>query len=612
MPGVIVYTTPGSCHLPSPLFWRTSSLNDCSCSPEPTALQQQQPSSPCTRLLRQRRRIVLPSADHVQSWLRRGLASRVPIERLIHRIGGNRFSCHASCAAAGEGPGVERAGVWGALLEPIDPRLPLDPHKSLINEDFSPALPEQRTFSVWDLASLWVGLVVGIPTYYMAGSLVEMGMSWWQGILTVLAGNLIVLVPMILSGHGGTKYGIPFPVLSRAAFGIRGANVPSLLRALVGCGWFGIQTWIGGQAIFQLLNALLQVKMDGAVIPFIGTSLPELGCFLLFWSMQVGIIWNGIESIRELEKYCAPVLIGLSASLLAWAYCRAGGFGPMLSAPSQFIVGGPKEGQFWAAFFPALTANVGFWATLSLNIPDFTRYAHSQADQLVGQALGLPLFMAAFTFVGLAVTSATVVIFGRAISDPIEVLSLVGSFVPTLLSLVGVILATITTNIAANVVAPANALVNINPAVFSFRKGGMITAILSILLAPWRLIQSSQGFIYTWLIGYSALLGPVGGIVITDYFLVRNRDLNISDLYSMSPDGQYWYSGGFNLNAMASLVLGVLPNVPGFLASAGLVEKVPQAFKLIYDNSWFVGFLLSSAVYWLLTSRGRTAAVSLP
>ncbi|KAL2653938.1 hypothetical protein R1flu_022066 [Riccia fluitans] len=608
MPGVILRTTPGaSFQFSFPHTWRTKSWSSSplnsrplSCSGTPLTLP---PGLHKQRRIWAGRRLILQSADYRQVTIKNPQIVRLVKKQLTCSASGFDTSNGSLDSAQSDG------GLLDALLEPIDPRLPQNPDKLLINDDFSPALPEQRSFSVWDLASLWVGLVVGIPTYYMAGSLVEMGMAWWQGILTVLAGNLIVLIPMVLSGHGGTKYGLPFPVLSRAAFGIRGANVPSLLRALVGCGWFGIQTWIGGQAIFRLLNALVQNQVQTAVIPFIGTSFPELACFLFFWFLQVCIIWNGIESIREMEKLCAPVLIGLSASLLAWAVFRAGGFGPMLSAPSQFVAGGPKEGQFWAVFFPALTANVGFWATLSLNIPDFTRYARNQSDQLVGQALGLPLFMAAFTFVGLAVTSATVVVFGRAISDPIAVLSLIGSAVPTLLSLVGVILATITTNIAANVVAPANALVNVNPSFFSFRKAGLITATLSILLAPWRLIQSTQGFIYTWLIGYSALLGPVGGIVITDYFLIRNRSLDVTDLFSMSSEGQYWYTWGFNFRALAALVLGVLPNIPGFLHSVGFIKNVPGAFQIIYGNSWFVGFLLSSACYWVLTATAKKSAV---
>ncbi|KAG0586952.1 hypothetical protein KC19_2G130500 [Ceratodon purpureus] len=505
----------------------------------------------------------------------------------------------------GGGDGRDGAGVgfWEGLLEPIAPQVPSDPDRSLWNEDFAPTMASGRMFSTLDMACLWIGLVVGVPTYYMAGSLVELGMAWWQGILTVLIGNLVVLVPMVLSGHAGTKFGVPFPVLARASFGIRGANVPSLLRALVACGWFGIQTWIGGQAIYQLLNTLLKGSLTGGAVPWLGISVAEFGCFMVFWLLQVGIIWNGIESIRELEKLSAPILILLSGALLAWAYIQAGGFGPMLSLPSQFIPGGPKEGQFWQTFFPALTANVGFWATLSLNIPDFTRYSKSQADQLTGQAIGLPLFMAAFTFVGLAVTSATVVIFGQAISDPIQLLARIDGVLPTLLSLVGVILATLTTNIAANVVAPANALVNLNPSIFSFRTAGLFTAIIGILLQPWRLIQTSQDYIYTWLIGYSALLGPVGGIMLVDYFGLRGRSLNIDDIFSRDKGALYWYTNGYNIAALAALFAGIIPNIPGFLVATGVLKNCPHIFTVIYDNAWFVGFCIAGLVYWALSKR---------
>ncbi|GAQ82450.1 allantoin permease [Klebsormidium nitens] len=473
-------------------------------------------------------------------------------------------------------------------------------------------MPEGRIFSIWDLTSLWIGLVVAVPTYYLAGSLVEMGMSWWQGVVTVFCGNLLVLLPMILNGHPGTKYGIPFPVLSRASFGILGTNIPSLLRALVACGWFGIQSWVGGQAIYTLANACLGGKLAQPPTPWLGTSVPELASFFVFWSLQVAIIWNGIESIRDLEKYSAPVLILMCAALLAWAYTQAGGFGSMLSTPSQFVPGGPKEGQFWSAFFPSLTANVGFWATLSLNIPDFTRYAHSQRDQLTGQAIGLPLFMAAFTFVGLAVTSATVVIFGEAISDPIALLGRIEGVLPIALSLLGLTLATLTTNIAANVVAPANALVNLDPTRFSFRAGGLLTAVLGFVLAPWRLISSTQGFIFTWLIGYSALLGPVGGIVITDYFILRRRKLNVDALYTYGPDSEYWYRGGYNTAALTALAVGVLPNVPGFLQAAGFVASIPPIWRTVYNNAWVVGFTTAAVLYYfLMQSRGREPVVRL-
>ncbi|CAI5969661.1 unnamed protein product [Closterium sp. NIES-64] len=424
------------------------------------------------------------------------------------------------------------------------------------------------------MASLWVGLVVGVPTWYLAATLVEVGMAWWQGLLTVLAGNLLVLIPMLLNGHPGCKYGVPFPVLARAAFGVKGANLPSLLRGLVACGWFGIQTWIGGSAILQLVTHLpaAQGAAGAAALAaapnlpgwFGGVTYAELGCFLVFWVGQLGIVWRGIECIRHLESASAPVLL------------LAGGLGPMLSAPSLFAPGGPKHGQFWKTFFPALTANVGFWATLSLNIPDFTRYSRSQASQAIGQALGLPVTMVAFAFVGLAVTSATLVVFGPpAIPDPVLLLSKIPGLLPSLLACTGLCLATLTTNIAANVVAPANALVNLAPRRVSFAAGATVTALAGLLLAPWRLVRSPAdgggggggGAFFAWLVAYSALLGPIAGVLVADYFLLRKTELDVDGLYSLDPSGPYWYAGGYNPAAVFALVAGVLPNLPGFLAA---------------------------------------------
>ncbi|CAM8962999.1 unnamed protein product [Rhodiola kirilowii] len=339
-----------------------------------------------------------------------------------------------------------------------------------------------------------------------------------------------------------TKYGISFPVLARSAFGIRGANVPTLLRALVGCGWYGIETWIGGEAIFLLLP-------------------------------------GGIDGIRDLEKYSAPILIVLTCSFLIWAYVKAGGFGHMLSLSSRL-----SNREFWALFFPSLTANISFWATLALNIPDFTRYARSQTDQVIGQA-GLPVFMGLFTFVGLAITSSTAVIFGRVISSPIQLLGEIGGLGTIILAIIGISLATITTNIAANVVAPANALVNLSPSKFTFRRGALLTALLGIAFQPWRLLKSSESFVYTWLVGYSALLGPIGGIILADYYLIRRMNLSLKDLYTLSPEGAYYYSGGYNLKAMVALVVGIVPVVPGLLNNVGILSSVPDLFVIIYNNA---------------------------
>ncbi|MFT5829676.1 MAG: NCS1 family nucleobase:cation symporter-1 [Bacteroidia bacterium] len=476
-----------------------------------------------------------------------------------------------------------------------------NPDPTLINDDLAPTSPENRNWSVLHMASLWIGMVVCVPTYMLAGGLIALGMNWWQAVGTVLLGNVVVLVPMILNGHAGTKLGVPFPVLSRASFGIRGANIPSVLRGLVACGWFGIQTAIGGSAIYQLAGALMGEPLGGADIAWLHLNPSELVCFLAFLGFQLVIIYRGIDSIKLLETWAAPFLILMGLALLAWAYNKADGFGNMLSAKSAFDVGGEKEGQFLAHFFPALTGMVGFWATLSLNIPDFTRYAKSQKDQALGQAIGLPLFMTLFAFIGVAVTSASVKIYGEAIPDPTELAGRMGGGFGVALALAALTIATLSTNIAANVVSPANAIMNLSPQKATFRIGGFITAFIGVAIMPWRLIESTDGYIFTWLIGYSALLGPIGGILIADYFLVRRTNIDVNALFRR--DGEYWYSSGFNWTAIAALVIGILPNVPGFLYQAGFIESTPNVFQTIYTYAWFVGFLLSAGIYTLLMPK---------
>jgi NCS1 family nucleobase:cation symporter-1 len=478
-----------------------------------------------------------------------------------------------------------------------------NPDPTLINDDIRPTTAEERHWSVMNMASLWVGMVVCVPTYMLAAGLIKQGMNWSQAVLTVMLGNIIVLVPMILNGHPGTKYGVPFPVMSRAAFGIHGAHIPSLLRALVACGWFGIQTWIGGSAIYQLLGVMMGGAIGGDPIGFLGINGAEFGCFLVFWAIQVAILWHGVESIRVLETLAAPFLIIMGLALLAWAYVKAGGFGNMLSTPSQFAVGGPREGQFWSVFFPSLTAMVGFWATLSLNIPDFTRYAKSQRDQILGQAIGLPLTMTLFAFIGVAVTSATTVIYGEAIWDPTILLGKMGGGFTVVISLFALSIATLSTNIAANVVSPANALINVAPHKITFRMGGLITAAVGVAIMPWKLIASTSGYIFTWLIGYSALLGPIGGILIADYFILRRTEYDLNGLFRK--DGPYWYTGGFNPAAIIALVLAVAPNVMGFAKAAGFVQSVDPIWTTIYTYAWFVGFFLAGAIYLALMWGSR-------
>ena len=432
---------------------------------------------------------------------------------------------------------------------------------------------------------------VCIPTYVLAGSMIDAGMTWWQSVLTVLLGNLIVLVPMILMGHAGTKYGIPFPVLARASFGTRGAHIPAIARSLVACGWFGIQTWIGGFAIYQALGALgwLDIAADTTVIPLLGITGLQFICFLAFWVLNFLIVLRGIDCIKWLESWAAPFLILMGLAILIWAAVKVGGVSKMFPPAPE------NPAPFWPMFFPQLTAMVGFWATLSLNIPDFTRYCKTQKDQALGQLIGLPTTMTLFSFIGIAVTSATIVIFGKAIWDPITLVGELGSTTAVVISLIALTIATLSTNIAANVVSPANGFSNLNPQKISFRTGAIITCIIGIVIMPWRLYNDLGDYIFTWLIGYSALLGPIAGIMICDYFVVRRMRLNSDALYDAK--GEY---AGFRMSTVVILIIAVLPNLPGFINAAFKTDIFPDIFNAIYSYAWFVGITIAFVLYWIM------------
>ena len=474
------------------------------------------------------------------------------------------------------------------------------PDGRLYNHDLAPVPPERRTWQVGSFAALWISMSACIPTYMLASSLIGGGMNWWQAILTIFLGNIIVVVPMILNAHAGTRYGIPFPVFCRASFGVFGANIPALMRAFVACGWFGIQTWIGGNAIFKILAVFLPELAIPDAPRFLGITLSQFICFMFFWGINMWVVYMGINSIRILLNIKAPLLIALGLLLVAWAYQNAGGFGPILSQPSAFDPGQAKAGKFFAFFVPALTGMVGFWATLSLNIPDFSRYARTQRDQIVGQALGLPLTMALFSFIGVAVTSATTIIYGTTIWDPVDVLTRFTNPVVLIVAMLALCIATLATNIAANVVSPANDFANIAPNKISFRMGGLITGIVGVLMMPWKLVADPSGYIFTWLVGYSALLGPIGGIMIADYFVYRRRRLNVDALYRA--DGEYRYSNGVSSVAILALIVAILPNLPGFLVNVKLLDaaSVPTFFVRFYDYAWFAGFAIAFVVYIVL------------
>jgi len=452
------------------------------------------------------------------------------------------------------------------LLSSVDP--------TLSNNDLRPTTPAQRTWTTYSYIALWFSMSMEITTYQLASSLIAKGMDWKQAVGTVLLGNLIVLVPMLLNAHAGTRYGIPFPVFIRAPFGVRGANLPAILRAIVACGWFGIQSWIGGTAIHSMLAVIWPATA--------GSAFAKWACFLVFWLLNMVIVWRGVESIRHLQAFGAPFMFIMAAALLIWVRVKAGSFGSMLSTPSQFH----STSQFLAVFFPSLTAMVGYWATLALNIPDFTRYSKSQHAQAYGQAFGLPVAMTLYTFVGISVTSASAVLFGHPIWNPIELIGAFHQPAVAFIAMIAILVATLNVNIGANVVSPSNDFSNLYPRLISFRTGGLITGFLGLAMCPWKLLATPDAYIFGWLVGYSGLLGPVAGIMVSDYFLIRKTDLDVNSLYHA--EGAYHYTKGINPRAIVALILGVA------VALAGLFI---QPLHFLYDYAWFVGFFLAGGIY---------------
>ena len=476
----------------------------------------------------------------------------------------------------------------------------LTENPNLYNEDLAPIPVSKRTWGTWNYASLWISMSMCIPTYMLASSLIEGGMNWWQSVLTIFLGNLIVLIPMILNGHAGTKYGIPFPVFARASFGTTGANIPALLRAIVACGWFGIQTWIGGVSLYQILRVWVPSLSEPAVVGFFPPVL-ELICFLIFLLINMVVVYFGVDSIRKLLVFKAVFLPVAAFALLFWAIYSTQGLGEILNQPSKF----QNTSKFWAFFFPALTGMVGFWATLSLNIPDFTRYATSQKAQINGQMIGLPPSMAVFSFIGVVVTSATVIIYGTTIWDPVILAGKFENKILVTIAMLAIAISTLATNIAANIVSPANDFANLNPQKISFRTGGYITGIIGVLICPWKLIADPSGYIFTWLVGYSSLLGPIGGIMIADYYFIRKKELIVEDLYQQGKS--YFYKNGYNTKAIIALLLGILPNIPGFLVTIKVIstDAVPDWLTNLYHYGWFVGFFISALVYFILMKNKK-------
>ncbi|HEX6187340.1 MAG TPA: NCS1 family nucleobase:cation symporter-1 [Pyrinomonadaceae bacterium] len=523
----------------------------------------------------------------------------------------------------------------------------------LFNRDLAPVKVSDRNWTTYNYAALWISMAHCIPTYMLSSGLISAGMNWWQALITILLGNTIVLAPILLNSHPGTKYGIPFPVFARASYGTYGSNLPALMRAIVACGWFGIQAWIGGEALHVFFRAIIpgwQTLLGG---PIGGHTTTEWISFLLFWGMNIFIIYRGMDLLRKVENWAAPFVLIMTALLLGWAIWKADGLGYLLTQQSKF----QTVGEFWKIFIPSLTAMIGFWATLSLNMPDFTRFGRSQKEQAVGQVVALPTTMTVFAAMGVMITSAAVVIYPHMkpedLWDPMKLVSQFQNVAVIAISMFTVVVATLAVNIAANVVSPANDFANAFPRWISFRTGGLITGVIGILMQPWRLLADPSGYIFSWLGGYSGGLASIAGVLIVDYWIVRKKQLELGDLYRVRGDYAYDRLNNKALRIAVTVVFvalgaifliayqrtssGVPVSFGRYLISAavtvliifGLLSLglrstagrgwnwravlatligcavawiglfIPR-LRVIYDYAWFVGFGASAVAYWAL------------
>ena len=489
------------------------------------------------------------------------------------------------------------------VIQHADGRVELRDHESirhsrLYSEDLAPVPVSERNWTTYNYAALWISMAHCIPTYMLSSGLISAGMNWWQALITILLGNTIVLIPILLNSHPGTKYGIPFPVFARASYGTIGSNLPALMRAIVACGWFGIQAWIGGAALHTFFGAIVPSWHTLLGGPVGGHTPTEWLCFLLFWGMNIYIIYRGMDLLRHVENWAAPFVLVMTAILLGWAVWRAGGLGYLMTHPGKFRT----WAEFRPIFIPSLTAMIGFWATLSLNMPDFTRFGRSQREQVVGQTVALPSTMTVFAAMGVIITSAAAVIYPNLpMSELWDPVKLVGQFtqpVVVAISMFTVVVATLAVNIAANVVSPANDFANAFPKFISFRTGGLITGILGILMMPWRLLADPSGYIFAWLLGYSGGLGSIAGVLIADYWLVRDKSLHLADLYR--EEGAYTYKAGWNWRAVVATLAG---------CAAAWIGLVYEPLKPLYDYAWFIGFAVAFALHYLLMKTSKPEVV---
>jgi NCS1 family nucleobase:cation symporter-1 len=489
------------------------------------------------------------------------------------------------------------------------------------NNDIRPTVQAERTWGTYNISMLWVGMSICIPSFMMASGLVGMGLSVWASVFNVVLGNVLILIPIQLNSYVGTKYGISFPVFSRLTFGMKGAHIASVSRAITACGWCAVQCGLGGTAIMFCVQAFVpSLDISTPVCVWVG--------FLLFLFMTWLLTAFGEKIIRVFEAIGSPVLIVMSIGLLIWAFVIAGNAGYSVGDVfSTNITSGDTaatRGGAFAVFLIGLTNNIGFWATMALNIPDFSRYAKNQKAQFRGQLYGMPIMMAVCAVIGAVYAQATFLadITGNrvALFSPVDALAYIGTpgtvshSILLLVLGIGVIIATLTTNIAANVVAPGNGFSNLSPKRISYFWGVTIACVIAVVYQ--FLLTSSDtlsGAMFTFLNIYGGILAPFAAILIIDYWVHKKQRVEVIDLYREGSDTRYYYQGGFNSAAIIAWIAGAfVPTLYSIVATAAPSSAFVQNAVLYYINinSYLWAFLVAFIVY-LLIGKGSLTVKSI-
>jgi NCS1 family nucleobase:cation symporter-1 len=460
----------------------------------------------------------------------------------------------------------------------------------LHNKDLAPTRQEGRRWGSYSIFALWTNDVHNIANYSFAIGLYALGLGGWQILLSLLIGAALVYLCMNLSGYMGQKTGIPFPVMSRISFGIHGAQLPALIRAVIAIGWFGIQTYLASVVLRVLLTAVAPslAAYDHDLV----LGLSHLGwvCFISIWLVQLAILAYGMEMVRRYEAFAGPIILLTVASLAIWMYLQADGH-------IAWSIREPLHGfEMWRNIFGGGALWLAIYGTLILNFCDFARSAPSKRSIRIGNFWGLPVNVMVFACITVMLCGAQFSIDGRIIQSPTEIIQSIPNTFFLVLGCLAFLIVTVAVNIMANFVAPAFVLSNLAPRLLTFRRAGMISATLAVLILPWNLYNSPVVIVY-FLAGLGALLGPLYGIIMADYWLLRGAKVNVPELYSESPQGAYYYTRGINPRAVAAFV-------PA--AAISIALALIPAFETVSAFSWLFGAAIGASAYLLLSKRRQT------